>query len=111
MSASFREKRITPRSRVFFGGEILVDSAIPSVECHVKNVSHGGASIFVLCGEFLPDRFDLVIKKTNQRHHAVVTWSRGRELGVAYQPYSSASRKWASPSALRRVLVNSQARS
>jgi len=109
MQPSFQEKRIAARSRVFFGGEILIDSEIPSVECHVKNVSHGGASIVVQSGEFLPNQFDLVIRKTNERHRAVVTWSRGRQLGMAYRSHSSALRKWSSPSALRQMLNISHA--
>ena len=109
MQASFREKRITSRSRVFFGGKILVDSELPAVECHVKNVSHGGASIFVQNGEFLPNQFDLVIRKTNERHHAVVTWSRGRQHGIAYRPLASVTRKRLSPSALRQMLNISHA--
>ena len=104
MQAGFREKRITSRSRVFFGAEILVDSDIAPIECHVKNVSHGGASIVVLSGEFLPNQFDLIIIKTNKRHHAVVTWSRGRQFGIAYRPHSTDTRKWSSPSALRQML-------
>jgi PilZ domain len=109
MQTGFREKRITSRSRVFFGGEILVDSDLPPVECHVKNLSHGGASIVVQSGEFLPNQFDLFIRKTNERHQAVVTWSRGRQLGLAYRPHSSFARKWSSPSALRQMVKIFQA--
>jgi hypothetical protein len=109
MQTGFQEKRITSRSRVFFGGEILVDSELPPVECHVKNLSHGGASIVVQSGEFLPSQFDLFIRKTNERHRAVVTWSRGRQLGIAYRSHSSVTRKWSSPSALRQMVKFSQA--
>jgi hypothetical protein len=70
MEPGFREKRINARSRVFFGWEILIDSELPAVECHVKNISRGGASIVVQSGEFLPNQFDLFIGKTNERHHA-----------------------------------------
>jgi hypothetical protein len=98
MQHGFQERRITTRSRVFFGGKILIESERPAVECHVKNVSHAGAGIVVPGGEFLPDQFDLVIRKTNERHHAVVTWRNGRHLGIAYRPHSCVTRK--SPSAL-----------
>jgi hypothetical protein len=93
MQPNFRERRITKRSRVFFGGEILVDSELPAVECHVKNVSHGGASIVIQSSEFLPNQFDLVIRKTNERRHAMVTWSRGRQFGIAYCPRTSVTRR------------------
>lgn len=93
MQPSSRERRTTARSRVFFGGEVLVDAEPPAIECHVKNVSHGGASIVVPGGEFLPDQFDLVIRKTNERHSAVVTWRNGRQFGIAYRPGSSVTRK------------------
>jgi hypothetical protein len=109
MQTGFQEKRITSRSRVFFGGEILVNSELPPVECHVKNLPHGGASIVVQSGEFLPNQFDLVIRKTNERHRAVVTWRRDRQLGIAYRSHSSVTRKWSSPSALRQMVKFSQA--
>ncbi len=104
MQPGFREKRTAARSRVFFGGEILIDSGLPSVECHVKNISDGGASVVVQSCDFLPNQFDLIIRKTNQRHPAVVTWSRGRQFGVAYRSHSSVAKQWSSPSALRQVL-------
>jgi len=47
MKPNFREQRSAMRSRVFFGGEIQVDSQLPVIECHVKNVSQGGASIML----------------------------------------------------------------
>jgi hypothetical protein len=81
-----RDRRINYRSRVFFGGEILIDPDLPTIECHVKNISQGGASIVVQSGELLPDEFDLFIRKTNQRHRAAMTWRRGRKVGVAYRP-------------------------
>jgi hypothetical protein len=103
MQANFQEKRITARSRVFFGGEVQIGSDRPAVECHVKNVSRGGASIVVQGDEFLPHEFELFIRKTSQRHNAVVTWSRGRQFGIAYRSRSSA-RTWSSPPALRQML-------
>ena len=104
MIQDFHERRSAPRSRVFFGGEILIDSDLRPVECHVKNVSNGGANVVVQSGDFLPDRFDLIIRKTNQKHRAVVTWSSGRQLGVAYRPVSSGDEKWSLVSALQKML-------
>src|SRR3954466_12568363 len=109
MQSTLSEKRLDARSRVFFGGEILIDPELPALECHVKNVSRVGASIVVQNDDLLPDRFELFIRKTNERHHAVVTWSRGRRLGVAYQPYSPGANRWASPSALGEMASISRA--
>jgi PilZ domain len=89
MQDTFSEKRLEPRSRVFFGGEILLDPELPAIECHVKSVSRAGASVVVQNGDFLRDRFELVIRKTNERHHVVVMWSCGRRLGLAFRPYSA----------------------
>jgi|SRR5271168_4639170 len=100
---SHREKRLTKRSRVFFGGEILIDRDLPSVECHVKNISGGGANIILSSGDLLPSQFDLVIRKTGERHHAVVTWNCGRQIGVAYRR-SYTSREASSPRGLRQML-------
>jgi hypothetical protein len=103
MLPSFREKRMTSRSRVFFGGNIVVDSALPKLECHVKNVSRRGACLVLQSDEFMPNQFDLIIRKTNERFHAVVAWNRGRHYGVAYRAHHS-PRNWASPSELREAL-------
>jgi PilZ domain len=101
----FREKRRSPRSRVFLGGELLIGSQFPAVECHVKNISHEGASIVVQSSAQLPDRFDLVIRKTNERHHAVITRSNGRQFGIAYLSAANANRKWSSPTNLRQAYL------
>jgi hypothetical protein len=104
MLQDFHEKRSTPRSRVFFGGEILIDSELPPVECHVKNVSDGGASLFVQSADLLPSQFDLFIRKTNERRRAVVTWNNGRQLGVAYRADSGREEKWSLASMLQKML-------
>jgi hypothetical protein len=109
MIQDFHERRSAPRSRVFFGGEILIDSDLRPVECHVKNVSNGGANVVVQSGELLPDQFDLIIRKTNQKHRAVVTWSSGRQFGVAYRPYSHSDEKWSLTSILQKMLGGAQA--
>jgi hypothetical protein len=104
MQTSSREKRVAVRSRVFFGGEIRIDAELPAIECHVKNVSAGGASIVVPSGEFLPQQFDIFIRKTNQQRYAVVTWSRGRQFGIAYRPRPGGENVFCSPSRLRQIL-------
>jgi len=109
MIQDFHERRSTPRSRVFFGGEILIDSELLPVECHVKNVSDGGARLFVQSGDLLPDQFDLIIRKTNERRRAVVTWNNGRQLGVAYRPRSPREEKWSLASMLQKMLGGADA--
>ena len=104
MNPDFNERRSAPRSRVFFGGEILIDSELPVVECHVKNVSNSGASLFVESGDPLPSQFDLFIRKTNERRRAVVTWNNGRRLGVAYRPHPVREEKWSLASMLQKML-------
>jgi len=104
MSADFHERRLAPRSRVFFGGEILIDSELRPVECHVKNVSNGGANVVVQSGDLLPHQFDLIIRKTNQRHRAVVSWSKGRQVGIAYRPTPDRDEKWSLATMLQKML-------
>jgi len=86
MQSGLKERRLAARRRVFYGGEIFIDSELPSVDCHVKNVSSGGAGIVIQSGEPLPSQFDLVIRKTDERRHAVVKWNCGRQFGIAYRP-------------------------
>jgi hypothetical protein len=109
MISDFHERRSTPRSRVFFGGEILIDAELPPVECHIKNVSDAGASLFVQSSDPLPNQFDLFIRKTNERRRAVVTWNNGRQLGVAYRAESSGEEKWSLASMLQKMLGGSDA--
>ena len=109
MNPDFDERRSTPRSRVFFGGEILIDSELLPVECHIKNVSDGGASLFVQSGDLLPNQFDLFIRKTNERRRAVVTWNNGRRLGVAYRPHSGREERWSLASMLQKILGAAEA--
>ncbi len=108
MNLDLNERRSTPRSRVFFGGEILIDSDLRPVECHVKNVSNAGANVVVQSGQLLPDRFDLIIRKTNQKHRVVVSWSNGRQLGVTYRPSSHSGEKWSLAGMLQKMLAGAQ---
>ena len=108
MISDFHERRSTPRSRVFFGGEILIDAELPPVECHIKNVSNAGANIFVQSKDLLPSQFDLFIRKTNERRRAVVTWNNGRQLGVAYRPETNTEEKWSLASMLQKMLGGSE---
>jgi hypothetical protein len=105
MESIFREKRRSTRSRVFLGAELLFGSQFPAVECHVKNISREGASIVVQSSAQLPDRFDLVIRKTNERHHAVITRSDGRHFGIAYLSAANANRRWSSSAELRQTYI------
>lgn len=103
MQPSFIEKRTIARSRVFFGAEVRTRPDRPAVECHVKSVSEKGARIVLQNDDLLPDQFELYVRKTNERRHAVVTWSRGREFGVVYR-LASSPRPWSSPPALRQMM-------
>jgi hypothetical protein len=109
MNPDFHDRRSTPRSRVFFGGEILIDAELPPVECHIKNVSDGGAKLFVQSADLLPNQFDLFVRKTNERRRAVVTWNNGRQLGVAYRPHSDREEKWSLASMLQKMLGGAEA--
>ena len=99
----FKEKRRSSRSRVFFGGDISLGAQLPTVECLIKNISFGGASVVVQSDELIPDRFDLLVRKTGERHYAVVKRSNGRQLGLAYVSPTRADRKWTSVSELRKI--------
>jgi hypothetical protein len=105
MESIFREKRRSTRSRVFLGGELLFGSQFPAVECHVKNISREGASIVVQSSALLPDRFDLVIRKTNERLHAVITRSNGRQFGIVYLSAAATNRKSSSPAELGQTYL------
>jgi PilZ domain len=110
MSETFRERRRSTRSRVFLGGELLIGSQFPPVECDIKNISSAGAGIVVQSCAQLPDRFELFIRKTSSRHYAAVTRSNGRQLGVAFLSATNADRKWSSPAELRQTYTAQRSR-
>jgi hypothetical protein len=85
MHATKREQRRIQRSRVFFGGEVLIGRDFRPRECHIMNISRCGAYVDVLNDSLLPAEFDLFIRKTNERHRAVVAWRLGRRMGVAFR--------------------------
>ncbi len=79
----FKEKRRSARARVFFGGEILVDAQLAPVECHVRNISAGGAALVVHSGDLIPDRFELFLRKSGIAGHSC---SKNGAASLAYLP-------------------------
>ena len=85
MHSNRQERRGLHRSRVFLGGEVLIGQDFRPVECHIKNISRCGAKVDILSDRLLPAEFDFFIRKTRERHRAVVAWRLGRRIGVAFR--------------------------
>ena len=111
MISGFSRKAVdASRSRVFFGGEILIDSELRSGRMpHQKCLRWQAPTSSCSPADPLPNQFDLFIRKTNERRRAVVTWSNGRQLGVAYRPHSGGEEKWSLASMLQKMLGGADA--
>lgn len=56
-----------------------------AIDCIAHKVSVGGARLKLEAPMKLPERFKMTIGASREVHRAVVCWSNGRELGVAFE--------------------------
>jgi hypothetical protein len=90
-NAKSDELRNDRRMRTLLLGRIYYNSARPSLDCHVHDLSMVGAC---LKGEGVadaPDRFQLEIPSRNRLHGVRVCWRRGDRIGVDFETITGAS--------------------
>ena len=56
-----------------------------AIDCIAHSVSASGARLKLEAPAQLPERFKLTIGANRKVHRAVVHWTEGRELGVAFE--------------------------
>lgn len=84
------ERRTDRRMRTLLLGRIYYNSARPSLDCHVHDLSMLGAC---LKGEGVadaPDRFQLEIPSRNRLHGVRVCWRNGNRIGVDFETITGA---------------------
>ncbi len=78
------ERRKTARSRTYLGGTIAFNKRKSTMDCHVRNVSHGGAKVAFTNAVVIPDQFDLTIARKDRSFSARMVWRGANEAGVAF---------------------------
>jgi PilZ domain len=63
---------------------ITVDNGVSERECHVLDVSSGGARIASDDAMDVRDRFELTLVKGHQREKCEIIWRRGKTYGVKF---------------------------
>ena len=63
---------------------ITVDDGVSERECHVLDVSSGGARIASDDAMDVRDRFELTLVKGHQREKCEIIWRRGKTYGVKF---------------------------
>lgn len=78
-----KERRIYLRRRTLLGARIEFFER-PTFDCVVRNLSEGGARVQCDQQIELPDVFDLVIDKTEERRTARAVWRLERDIGLRF---------------------------
>ena len=78
------ERRKSTRSRTFFAGTIAFNKRKSTMDCHVRNVSAGGAKVAFTNTAVIPDQFDLTIARKDRSFSARMVWRGVNEAGVVF---------------------------
>jgi hypothetical protein len=78
------ERRKGSRQRVLKAGEITFAGHGAAINCTVRNVSDGGASLEVESPIGIPDEFDLVLTGDHTTRHCKVVWRKAKRIGVQF---------------------------
>lgn len=80
---SMSERRITQRRRISKSGTIEFLGG--AVVCTVKNISEAGASLEVMPGALVPDRFTLVVHTDKLRRRCDLVWRSEDRTAVVFK--------------------------
>lgn len=82
MNTGSMERRSTLRNRVLMAGTI--EFGADAINCVIRNMSIGGASLDVTSPIDIPDRFSLVFKADGVRIPCHIAWRNEKRIGVAF---------------------------
>lgn len=86
-----RERRLTQRARVIYGGTIAYNQRQSTLDCVVQNYSDAGAKVVLDNPALLPDRIDLLISRKGSAHAASIVWRNENEAGLSFRPSAEAN--------------------
>jgi hypothetical protein len=81
-SGSMEERRANPRQRVFKAGTIEFDGS--GVDCTIRNISPGGATLDVTSPIGIPHEITLNIASSHERQNCRIVWRTEKRIGVAF---------------------------
>ncbi len=76
------ERRRSRRRRVLYKARLIFNDTVLS--CTVKDVSEFGCKLKFAVPPMLPEKFDLIMNKTGERHKCQLVWLSDREVGVRF---------------------------
>jgi hypothetical protein len=74
-----------PRLRTILAGRISFNEGAFTIDCVVRNLSDTGAKLALPSILPVPDRFDLIILRTNVTRKCRLRWRREDEMGVSFE--------------------------
>jgi PilZ domain len=81
--AKMDEKREHPRTEIDEPAYISVGGS--STSCRVLNISAEGAAIELPNTSYVPDRFQLMIKRDRVIRNCRIVWTSANRIGVAFE--------------------------
>lgn len=78
-------KRKHERRRVFKGGKIVLHDGRSVINCTIRNLSVGGATLEVESPLGIPDRFGLIINPENIVKACRLAWKKEKLIGVSFE--------------------------
>ena len=82
MRENRRFVRVRPSGLVSKGAKIILSAKAPVIDCHVVDLSAGGACLEADNAAKIPNRF--VLLHAGAKKNCLVVWRTGRRLGVSF---------------------------
>jgi hypothetical protein len=79
------ERRAYPRHRTLKAGKIVFNYHFSVINCTVRNLSAGGACLYVASTLGIPDDFDLLIESDKAARACRIAWKNETQMGVTFQ--------------------------
>lgn len=79
-----RERRQQPRQRVLKGAIMFFNKEQSSVDCVVRNLTKIGARVILETTNFVPDKFEVLVKQEKRLYPAEAIWRDSTDIGVRF---------------------------
>jgi hypothetical protein len=79
-----QERRKQPRSRTYFGGQVVYDQRYCATDCLIRNLSQDGARLVFAGPAIIPMEFDLVIRQRGHSRRVQLVWRKEADVGVKF---------------------------
>ncbi|MCF6322438.1 MAG: PilZ domain-containing protein [Rhizobiaceae bacterium] len=78
------EKRICHRPRQFKGARILIGWENSTIDCILRDITDAGARLQLSFQFCVPNKFDLVVVRANDKFGCEIVWRQGNDIGVKF---------------------------